>query len=300
MLLVDADTAVVGDLSPLWTLPAAFAGVWDQSRWLNRHRTALHGLNGGVLFLRPCAAVARHMTALLEQHPKLRFTHGTAEQEFLTWYFRYTGITLPLEYNVQVGWGVECGGKGDFRGGGVMACMLTDLCMTLAETRGAGIDGGLGWGRSRDPRAMLWCIHAHLLPGSRKPAPCRRTRTCRAAGVAEPGGQRDGGGRAPRGRALHAGQALPRASARHAGSPVSVQPGGATKAQHCRWDNIGSTHGVHRLALLVARGGMAASPSTWRLCSRLATAGCRVHFPRDCVRVCRRLAPPSEQKSHCQ
>lgn len=36
VLLVDSDVAVAGDLAPLFALPAEFAAVWDQSRWLNR------------------------------------------------------------------------------------------------------------------------------------------------------------------------------------------------------------------------------------------------------------------------
>lgn len=36
-----SDTAVAGDLSPLWGLPAPFAAVWDQSKWLNKYRTAV-------------------------------------------------------------------------------------------------------------------------------------------------------------------------------------------------------------------------------------------------------------------
>ena len=39
LLLLDADTVVLRDLSPLWALPAPFAAVWDQSKWLSRHRT---------------------------------------------------------------------------------------------------------------------------------------------------------------------------------------------------------------------------------------------------------------------
>lgn len=42
-------------------------------------------INGGMLFLRPCAGIEAHMLSLLEAHPKLRFTHGTAEQDFLAW-----------------------------------------------------------------------------------------------------------------------------------------------------------------------------------------------------------------------
>lgn len=66
-----------------------------------RYRTAVQKINGGVFLLRPCAAVEAHMLSLLDQHPKLRYTHGTAEQEFFGWYYRYTGATLPLEYNAQ-------------------------------------------------------------------------------------------------------------------------------------------------------------------------------------------------------
>ena len=102
LLVLDSDTVVPGDLSQLWQLPTAFAAVWDQQRWLGRHRATLSGINGGVLFLRPCPATASHMLDLLQRYPKLQFTHGTAEQDFLAWYFRYTGFMLPLEYNVQV------------------------------------------------------------------------------------------------------------------------------------------------------------------------------------------------------
>ena len=50
-----------------------------------RHRTALEKINGGVLLLRPCAAVEAHMLSLVAQRPQLRFTHGTAEQDFFSW-----------------------------------------------------------------------------------------------------------------------------------------------------------------------------------------------------------------------
>jgi len=101
VLLVDSDVAIVGDISPLFTLPTSFAAAPDQSRWLNRFKTRLEKFNGGVLLLRPCPAVEQHMLQILEAYPKLRFTFGTAEQDFLTWYFRYVSMTLPLEYNAQ-------------------------------------------------------------------------------------------------------------------------------------------------------------------------------------------------------
>ena len=52
---------------------------------MRRHKTVLTGINGGVLLIRPCPAVEAHMLRLLNDRPKLRFTHGTAEQDFLTW-----------------------------------------------------------------------------------------------------------------------------------------------------------------------------------------------------------------------
>ena len=45
----------------------------------------LDGINGGMLFIRPCVATRVHMLGLLEAKPKLRFTYAAAEQAFLTW-----------------------------------------------------------------------------------------------------------------------------------------------------------------------------------------------------------------------
>lgn len=101
VLLVDSDVAVTGSVAPLFGLPAEFAAVWDQYKWLNRYRTMLERINGGVFLLRPCKAVEAHMLRLLERHPKLRFVHGAAEQDFFGWYYRYTGTTLPMQWNCQ-------------------------------------------------------------------------------------------------------------------------------------------------------------------------------------------------------
>ncbi|KAL4446764.1 hypothetical protein ABPG77_008008 [Micractinium sp. CCAP 211/92] len=102
VLLVDSDVAVVSrGLDSIFSLPVEFAAVWDQSKWLNRWRTVVDHINGGVFLLRPCAAVEAHMVHLLDAHPKLRFVHGTAEQDFFGWYYRYTGATLPLQWNCQ-------------------------------------------------------------------------------------------------------------------------------------------------------------------------------------------------------
>ncbi len=35
--------------------------------------------------MRPCPAVQQHMIDLLDKHPKLRFSYGAAEQDFLNW-----------------------------------------------------------------------------------------------------------------------------------------------------------------------------------------------------------------------
>ena len=45
----------------------------------------LQSINGGVLFIRPCNATEAAMTSLLRDTPKLRFSHGTAEQDFFAW-----------------------------------------------------------------------------------------------------------------------------------------------------------------------------------------------------------------------
>jgi lipopolysaccharide biosynthesis glycosyltransferase len=36
ILLIDSDVAVVGDVTPLFSLPVEFAASWDQSRWLGK------------------------------------------------------------------------------------------------------------------------------------------------------------------------------------------------------------------------------------------------------------------------
>ncbi len=41
VVLIDADVAVTGSLSPLFSLPFEFAASWDQSKWLNRCEAAL-------------------------------------------------------------------------------------------------------------------------------------------------------------------------------------------------------------------------------------------------------------------
>lgn len=102
ILLVDSDTVIVQDISELFSLPTCFAAVADQAPMLSQEKHLWPELQGGVLFIRPCKATARHMLELLQARPKLQFTMGNAEQEFLTWYFRYEGWILPPLYNTMV------------------------------------------------------------------------------------------------------------------------------------------------------------------------------------------------------
>ncbi|GAB4818121.1 hypothetical protein N2152v2_005167 [Parachlorella kessleri] len=115
ILLMDSDAIVVGNVRQVFDLPTDFAAVWDQSKWMNKHKTIIQGINGGVLFIRPCAATELGMQELLSDTPKLRFSHGTAEQDFFAWYFRYTGMILPLEYNAMASESLD----GDVTVGGV-------------------------------------------------------------------------------------------------------------------------------------------------------------------------------------
>lgn len=66
---------------PLAWEPTPAPRLPSRARW----RTVVDHINGGVFLLRPCAAVEAHMVHLLDAHPKLRFVHGTAEQDFFGW-----------------------------------------------------------------------------------------------------------------------------------------------------------------------------------------------------------------------
>ncbi|KAI3425708.1 hypothetical protein D9Q98_007684 [Chlorella vulgaris] len=114
VLLVDSNAHFAADVSPLFSLPTDFASAWDQARWLGSNHSALHAVSGGALFLRPCAATEAHMLDILsrgggEAQPQLRRAalpaqvaqgDAAAEQEFLSWYFEYTGATLPFDVYV--------------------------------------------------------------------------------------------------------------------------------------------------------------------------------------------------------
>lgn len=84
ILMVDVDTVILDDVSHLFALPAAFATALDQDKTDMRY-SSLGRMQGGVVLLRPCAAVARHMISLLESQTSLRFTTGHAEQSFFDW-----------------------------------------------------------------------------------------------------------------------------------------------------------------------------------------------------------------------
>jgi alpha-N-acetylglucosamine transferase len=98
ILMLDSDVTVLGDLTHLFQLPTDFAAVPDNGKAFNRYGS-LGKIQAGVIMLRPCAAVARHMRQLAEQDRILQFPYSNAEQDFFDWYFKYTAYTMPLEFN---------------------------------------------------------------------------------------------------------------------------------------------------------------------------------------------------------
>ncbi len=50
---------------------------------------------GGIIFLRPCRPVARHMLVLVQADKQKENQHGYAEQDFFDKYFKCTRMTLP-------------------------------------------------------------------------------------------------------------------------------------------------------------------------------------------------------------
>ncbi|KAL4457270.1 hypothetical protein ABPG75_012135 [Micractinium tetrahymenae] len=125
VLLVEPGALLTGDIAPLFALPTDFAAGWDQARWLGGNASAvLRAVSGGGLFLRPCATTEAHMLDILRRERRAEAAaaaagHGSgsgaaglplrqtlpqgaaaAEQEFLAWYFAYTGMALPFEVYV--------------------------------------------------------------------------------------------------------------------------------------------------------------------------------------------------------
>lgn len=41
---------------------------------------------------------------IIAEHPQLQFVESYAEQDFLSWYFRYTAYDLPTRYNLNFRW----------------------------------------------------------------------------------------------------------------------------------------------------------------------------------------------------
>jgi len=102
VLLVDADTVIVGNVSDLFFLPTRFAATADQMNTVQewKYPSPSRMLQAGVIMLRPCIAIAEHMIRLLDEDPMLRFSTSNAEQEFLSWYFRHEALMLPEKFNM--------------------------------------------------------------------------------------------------------------------------------------------------------------------------------------------------------
>lgn len=98
ILMLDGDTLVAQSLDSVWKLPAHFAAVHDQDKRVDKY-SSLGRMQGGVVFLRPCKAVAAHMMHLVSTNETLQFRSTHAEQSFFDWYFRYDRWMLPSKYN---------------------------------------------------------------------------------------------------------------------------------------------------------------------------------------------------------
>merc|ERR1711871_367554 len=112
--MIDTDTLILDNISHLWKIPAHFATVLDQDKGAARFN-ALGRQQGGVVLLRPCKPVAKHMMHLVSTNTTLQFAPYHAEQSFLDWYFRYDRWTLPIKYNAI---GHKLVQKGEFTVGG--------------------------------------------------------------------------------------------------------------------------------------------------------------------------------------
>ncbi len=51
--------------------------------------------------MRPCSSIYHAMMYLTDTHEEYQYRNTFAEQDFLTWFFRYTAISLPLRYNLN-------------------------------------------------------------------------------------------------------------------------------------------------------------------------------------------------------
>ena len=114
ILIIDSDTIIRGDLTHLFHLPTHFA--WAQYNGPE----GFDANRGGLIMMRPCLKTYHAMLDILERHQKLQYRDSYAEQEFFTWFFRYTAFVLPLRYNLNVEY-VDPQGLGP---GGAEAVML--------------------------------------------------------------------------------------------------------------------------------------------------------------------------------
>lgn len=94
IILMDSDMVVRGDLTHIFHLPTDFAWTMDSGPGMEIEQ-------GGFIFMRPCQAVAADMINLALSDEALQFRDGFAEQQFLQWYFRYSGIRLSSMYNMD-------------------------------------------------------------------------------------------------------------------------------------------------------------------------------------------------------
>lgn len=94
LILIDVDTVVLSDLTHILDLPTDFAWSYLNAPFYNWNKA-------GFIMIRPCKAVFDHMLHILDADESKRFPHRLAEQSFLHWYFGYTGIRLPMEYNAN-------------------------------------------------------------------------------------------------------------------------------------------------------------------------------------------------------
>ena len=95
LLIIDADTIVRGSMTHLFHLPTNFA-------WAHNNGPEGYDYNrGGLIMMRPCLKTYHAMLYITETHEKYQFRGGFAEQDFFTWFFRYTAFLLPLRYNLN-------------------------------------------------------------------------------------------------------------------------------------------------------------------------------------------------------
>ncbi|KAJ3041336.1 hypothetical protein HDV00_009477 [Rhizophlyctis rosea] len=96
ILLVDADTLVLGSLEDLWKWPLDFAAVSDS--WEDRLDVMF---NAGVLYFRPDVAVFEDMMRVREKDIEY-YRLESAEQAFLNCYWGFSSHRLPFKYNLNL------------------------------------------------------------------------------------------------------------------------------------------------------------------------------------------------------